>query len=203
MSAATWPTSCLSNPRTDDTGRAAGTSNVDAVGRLDAHRVREADLRARARRALRLRAVADADDLELRRRSPRDTPVDHVRDQRCACRPCSARFSRVVVGPRRRCSSSPSRLTVIASGDSCSSVALRALHGDVLTVDGRPRRRSGSVIGCFPMRDMTRSATRPGRGPRRRRWRSRLAVGHAGPGWWTGSRCPCRRAPRGTPSACE
>ena len=56
----------------------------------------------------------------------------------------------------------------------------------------------GTVIGCLPMRDIGDSATRPGRGPRRRPC-ARALRGRSGvPGSWTRSRCPCRPA-RGAP----
>ena len=64
MSAATWPTSSLSMPRTDDARRGRHLEG-DAVGGVDLHRVAEAERELDRAVALRRGAVADADDLEL------------------------------------------------------------------------------------------------------------------------------------------
>ena len=64
MSAATWPTSCLSAPATV-MRVGAGDVEGDAFGGVDHDRVREAELELELRRTLRDAAVADAHDLEV------------------------------------------------------------------------------------------------------------------------------------------
>ena len=64
MSAATWPTISLSMPRTT---MRVGRRHLerDALGRVDLHRVAEAEGELERGGALGGGAVADADDLEL------------------------------------------------------------------------------------------------------------------------------------------
>ena len=80
MSAATWPTSCLSKPLTV-MRVGLGHLELHALGRVDRDRVREAELQVEAARTGGGGAVADADDLELLGEALGHAG-DHVGDQR-------------------------------------------------------------------------------------------------------------------------
>src|SRR5262245_24159614 len=101
-------------------------------GRLDAHGVREADRELDRVRALRLGAVADADDLELTREAVRHA-LDHVRDQ-AALQAVQRTIRALVVCTRNHQRVAVARHLDIAD-DVVLELTLRALHTDVRPAD--------------------------------------------------------------------
>ena len=105
----------------------------DALGRLHDHRVAEAERQAQRRRALRLGAIADADDLELLGEAVGDTD-DHVADER-AGEAVQRTVLPLVVRALDDAASASSRRTVMSPGTS----RLRVPFGPLTVTDASRR----------------------------------------------------------------
>src|SRR5215207_9145881 len=174
----------------DDHARRLGHLELDALRRLDRHGVRVAERQLEVA-ALELGAIADALDLERLGEAGSDA-LDHVRDQR-AGEAVQRAVLRAVGRPRDE-QLAVLLLDVDHARLALLEVAARAGHAYDLGLD-RDGDRVGDRDGLAS--DAGHGATRPRRRPRRRRPPCARRDRSSRRGTWTGSRCPCRRAPSG------
>src|SRR3954469_3722976 len=172
----------------DDDARRLRHLELDALRRLDRHRVGVAERELEVA-ALELGAVADALDLQ-RLREARGDALHHVGDER-AGQP----VQRTVLRAVRR--AADEQLAVLLADLDGARLALleraaRPGHAHDLGLD-RHADRVGDGDGLAS--DARHGATRPRRRPRRRRLPCARRGRSSRRGRWTGSRSPCHRAP--------